>query len=113
MNRQWGSVFIGAFFEVIWVIGLKHANTFLTWSGTIIAIIISFYLLIMAGKKLPVGTAYAVFVGLGTVGTVISEILFFNESFKLVKLILIIILLIGVIGLKILSNEKDVKGGEE
>ena len=65
-----------SFFEVIWVIGLKHANTFLTWTGTIIAIIISFYLLIMAGKKLPVGTAYAVFVGLGTAGTVISEILF-------------------------------------
>ena len=72
-------VFIAAFFEVLWVIGLKHADNFWTWTGTIIAIIISFYLMIMAGRKLPVGTVYAVFVGLGTAGTVLSEILFFDE----------------------------------
>jgi paired small multidrug resistance pump len=51
-------VCIAAFFEVFWVIGLKHANDFWTWAGTVISIIISFYFMIMAGRKLPVGTVY-------------------------------------------------------
>ena len=82
MNTDWIKVFIAAFFEVFWVIGLKHADDFWTWTGTVIAIIISFYLMIMAGRKLPVGTVYAVFVGIGTAGTVFSEILFFGEPFS-------------------------------
>ncbi|MBD8069703.1 DMT family transporter [Bacillus sp. PS06] len=105
MNTDWMKVFIAAFFEVFWVIGLKHADGFWTWTGTIISILISFYVLIMAGRKLPVGTVYAVFVGLGTAGTVMSEILFFGEPFKLSKILLILILLVGVIGLKLVTKE--------
>ena len=95
MNAHWIKVMVAAIFEVFWVIGLKHADHFWAWSGTVIAIIISFYLLIMAGKKLPVGTVYAVFVGLGTAGTVFSGIVFFNEPFKVSKVVLIAILLGG------------------
>ncbi|MEH7277127.1 DMT family transporter, partial [Neobacillus vireti] len=84
---DWIKVFVAALFEVFWVIGLKHADDFWTWAGTVIAIIISFYGMIMAGRKLPVGTVYAVFVGLGTAGTVISEILFFGEPFKISKIL--------------------------
>ncbi|MFO1443727.1 multidrug efflux SMR transporter [Bacillus sp. Bva_UNVM-123] len=104
---NWLKVFIAAFFEVFWVIGLKHAYDFWTWTGTIIAIIISFYLMIMAGKKLPVGTVYAVFVGMGTVGTVLSEIIFFSEPIKISKMLLVFLLLCGVIGLKLVTNEKE------
>ncbi|MCT2535445.1 multidrug efflux SMR transporter [Aquibacillus koreensis] len=107
MNKHWMKVFVGAFFEVLWVIGLKHSDGFLDWIGTIIAITISFYFLILAGKSLPVGTMYIVFVGLGTAGTVLSEIVIFNESFDLVKIALILLLLFGVIGLKILTKEDD------
>ncbi|MED3069974.1 SMR family transporter, partial [Bacillus thuringiensis] len=78
MSKEWVKVFVAAFFEIFWVIGLKHADDFWTWTGTIIAIFLSFYLMIMAGRKLPVGTVYAVFVGLGTAGTVFSEILLFD-----------------------------------
>ncbi|WP_057913160.1 DMT family transporter [Peribacillus muralis] len=112
MNINWIKVFIAAFFEVFWVIGLKHADGFWTWSGTIISIIISFYLMIMAGRKLPVGTVYAVFVGMGTAGTVLSEIIFFGESFKLSKTLLILLLLGGVIGLKVVTDDKAAKGDE-
>lgn len=105
MSINWIKVFIAALFEVIWVIGLKHADDFWTWAGTTVAIIISFMGLIMAGKKLPIGTVYAVFVGLGTAGTVISEILFFGEPFKMSKILLIILLLVGVIGLKLVTKE--------
>ena len=106
LNKTWLSVIIAALFEVCWVIGLKHASNFWEWIGTAIAIFISFYLMIMASRFLPVGTVYAVFVGLGTAGTVIAEILMFGAEVKFSKLALIGLLLIGVIGLKLLSNEK-------
>ncbi|WHZ00865.1 SMR family transporter [Neobacillus sp. YX16] len=112
MNANWMKVFIGAFFEVFWVIGLKHANDFWTWTGTAISIMVSFYLIIMAGRKLPVGTVYAVFVGLGTAGTVISEIIFFSESIEVEKLMLILLLLVGVLGLKVLTKDDSEEGAE-
>ena len=112
MNTNWVKVVVAAFFEVFWVIGLKHADDFWTWTGTVIAIIVSFYLMIMAGKKLPVGTVYAVFVGLGTAGTVFSDIVFFGEPFKLAKVILILVLLGGVVGLKLVTKDTDKEGVE-
>ncbi|MDP9579758.1 UNVERIFIED_ORG: paired small multidrug resistance pump [Bacillus sp. 1751] len=107
MQIQWIRIFIAAFFEVFWVIGLKHSSNLWSWSGTILAIFISFYLLITASKKLPVGTAYAVFVGLGTTGTVLAEFFLFGEPFKISKVILILILLIGVVGLKMVTKDKS------
>ncbi len=68
--------------------------------------------MIMAGRKLPVGTVYAVFVGLGTAGTVFSDIVFFEEPFKAAKIILILVLLAGVIGLKLVTKD-NVKEGVE
>jgi paired small multidrug resistance pump len=112
MSGNWAKVFVAAFFEVFWVIGLAHAYDFWTWTGTIIFIIVSNYLMITAGQVLPAGTVYAVFVGLGTAGTVISEILFFAEPFKWEKIILIGLLLIGVIGLKLVTDNKVEEGAE-
>ncbi len=112
MNANWLKVFIAAFFEVGWVIGLKHADGLLEWTATVICIIVSFYLLIMAGEKLPVGTVYAVFVGLGTAGTVFSGIIFFDEPFKIAKIVLICVLLAGVIGLKIVTEDNVTEGAE-
>ncbi|WP_442596198.1 DMT family transporter [Neobacillus sp. D3-1R] len=110
MNKEWLKVFVAAFFEVFWVMGLKHADDIWTWLGTAISIAISFYGLVAAGKNLPVGTVYAVFVGLGTAGTVTAEILFFGEPFKWVKLLLILLLLIGVMGLKLVTSENSEEG---
>ncbi|MGX7244477.1 DMT family transporter [Enterococcus quebecensis] len=109
MSKDWIKLMIGAFFEVLWVIGMKHSTTWWEILLTIIFILISFYALIKSGETLPVGTAYAVFVGLGTAGTVITGILFFGEEFKLSKILLIAVLLIGVMGLKFVTGEK----GEE
>jgi len=109
---DWFKVILAAFFEVFWVIGLKHSDNFWMWAGTIICIIISFYVMIMAGKKLPVGTVYAVFVGLGTAGTVFSEILFFGEPFKVAKVLFILLLLAGVVGLKMVTKDKNANAQE-
>ncbi|MDQ0088628.1 paired small multidrug resistance pump [Paenibacillus anaericanus] len=110
MNKEWIKVYIAAFFEVFWVIGLKHANDIWTWAGTVVAVILSFYLMVMAGRKLPVGTVYAVFVGMGTAGTVLSEIIFFGEPIKVAKILFILLLLVGVIGLKLVTKDKDQEG---
>jgi paired small multidrug resistance pump len=112
VNKTWLAVIVAAFFEVFWVIGLKHADSFWTWSGTAVSIMISFYVMIMAGKTLPVGTVYAVFVGLGTAGTVLSEVLFFGEPIRLVKFLLILLLLTGVVGLKLVTKDETEEGTE-
>ena len=112
MNLQWGKVLIAALFEVAWVIGLKHADSVSEWLITVVAIAVSFTLLIDAGNKLPVGTVYAVFVGLGTAGTVLSEIVFFNEPINAAKLVLVGILLLGVIGLKLVTPDSALERSE-
>lgn len=113
MKIHWFSIIIAAVFEVCWVVGLKHAAGLWEWTGTLIAIVISFYLLIEAGRKLPIGTVYAVFTGLGTAGTVLAGILFFDEPIKIAKLILIGVLLVGVIGLKTVTTEQNEEKGAE
>ncbi|PAF34545.1 QacE family quaternary ammonium compound efflux SMR transporter [Terribacillus saccharophilus] len=109
MNKHWFMVIVAAVFEVLWVIGLKHATGSLEWIGTIIAILISFYLMIRAGRYIPVGTVYAVFVG---AGTFFSEILFFGQPFVLNKFLLVALLLAGVIGLKLVTKDKEAEGAE-
>lgn len=107
MNRHWLYVFIGGIVEVFWVSGLKHADTFLEWILTVVAIAASFILLIAASKHLPIGTVYAVFTGLGTGGTVLAEMLVFGEPFRLSKVMLIALLLVGVIGLKMITDQNE------
>lgn len=98
--KEWGLLIVAAVFEVGWVIGLKHANSAAEWGLTIVAIVISFGLLIRSGKYLPVGTAYAVFVGLGTAGTVLMDTVLFGQPLGWIQVGLIGLLLVGIIGLK-------------
>ena len=110
MNRNWIVVGIAAIFEVLWVIGLKHSSQWWMWLGTIAAIYVSFDLLIRSTKKLPVGTVYAVFTGMGTAGTVIIEMALFGEPFRWMKVLLILLLLFGVVGLKVVTKQPEKKG---
>lgn len=105
MNRYWLYILGAGILEVVWVSGLKYSNTIVEWGATILAIVGSFAVLILASKYLPVGTVYAVFTGLGTVGTVLAEIILFGESVNVFKILLIGTLLLGVIGLKLLTSD--------
>lgn len=109
---NWTKIIIAAIFEVMWVIGITHSSNWWQWGITLVAIYISFYLLIRASMELPVGTSYAVFVGLGATGVTLSDFLLFDEPFNIGKIILIAILLFSVIGLKLVTG-KDVPKGEE
>lgn len=107
---QWLIVILAGLIEVIWVIGLNNAHNFVTWLFTLVFIALSFYLMISASKQLPVGTVYAVFVGIGAAGTVIADMLFFGEPFTIMKVVLLLLLLVGIIGLKLSTNDSP-KGG--
>ena len=109
MTKYWILVFIAGLIEIGWAMGLKYANTLPLWIGVIALIVLSFYVLIIATEKLPVSTVYAVFTGIGTAGTVIVETVLFNEPFSLTKVGFIALLLVGVIGLKMLSGEKEAR----
>lgn len=113
MNRHWTLVFVAGLFEIVWVIGLKHAEGPMGWTGTAAAIFVSMILLIQAAKRLPTGTAYAVFTGIGTAGTVLVEMLAFGEPFRPLRLLLIALLLGGVIGLKAITKDQAAKEARE
>ncbi|WP_297193504.1 multidrug efflux SMR transporter [uncultured Campylobacter sp.] len=112
-NFAWFSVLFGGFVEIFWVSGLKYSQSILEYCLTAIGVLISFICMLLAVKRLEVSIAYAVFVGIGTAGVVLSEMLVFAESVSLIKIILIGILLLGVIGLKLVSKEQGEKSDED
>lgn len=100
----WIYLLIAAVFEISWAIGLKYSNGLtkpLATSITIITMLASFYFLAQAAKTLPIGTSYAVWTGIGTVGTVILGIILFSEPVNFLRILFIIFILIGIIGLKL------------
>ncbi|WP_066388863.1 DMT family transporter [Helicobacter himalayensis] len=104
-NLAWGLVLFGGIIECFWASGLKYADNFFFYTLTGIGILISFFAMIVAVRVLEVGIAYSVFVGIGTAGITIAEILIFGEEFSLLKVLFILLLLIGVVGLKLSSKE--------
>jgi len=102
----WFGLFIAGLFEVAWAVGLKYSEGFtklIPSVFTIVGMLASFYFLSLALKNIPLGTAYAVWTGIGTVGTVIFGILMFQEPLDAARLICIGLIIAGIVGLKILS----------
>jgi len=101
---NWIILIVAGLFEVGWAIGLKYTEGFTRlWPTiwTIMAMIISLGLLGIAMKGLPVGTAYSIWVGVGAVGTVILGILLLGESASVSRMISVVLIIAGIIGLKI------------
>ncbi|AKP64276.1 hypothetical protein FC99_GL000956 [Levilactobacillus koreensis JCM 16448] len=105
MWKHWLTVVLGAIFEVSWVVGFKHASTLLEWGATAVAVYLSFYFLIRASRHIPAGTAYAVFVGLGTLGTTTLGMIAFGEPASWAKIALILLLLLGIGGLQTITEK--------
>ena len=104
----WLYLFIAGVFETAWAIGLKYSAGF-TKVGpsafTVVAMMVSLYLLALALRTIPVGTGYAVWTGIGTVGAAILGILLFNESREIARILCILLIVAGIIGLKLTSPE--------
>lgn len=102
----WVYLFIAGLFEVIWAVGLKYTDGFTRlWPtlGTLAAMGVSLGLLGLALRSLPLGTAYAIWTGIGTVGTVIIGVMIFQESTDVLRLACIGLIVAGIIGLKLVS----------
>lgn len=102
----WASLFIAGLFEIAWAIGLKYTEGFSRlWPsiGTIVAMVVSVAFLEYAVRALPVGTAYAVWVGIGAVGTALLGMLLFGESREPARLVCLLLIVAGVVGLKLVT----------
>lgn len=112
-NLAWGLVIAGGIVECFWASGLKYADNLLLYTLTGMGILFSFVCMVLALKsKLEIGVVYSVFVGIGTMGIALAEIVVFNEPFSLLKITLILLLLMGVVGLK-LSTSKEESANEQ
>lgn len=104
---SWVILVVAGLFEVGWAIGLKYTEGFTRiWPTiwTVLAMIISFWLLGIAMKSLPVGTAYSIWVGVGAVGTVILGMLLLGEPANAGRLISVLLIIAGIIGLRLTSS---------
>lgn len=100
----WILLVLAGLFEVGWAIGLKYTEGFTRlWPTmwTILAMVVSLWLLGIAMKSLPVGTAYSIWVGVGAVGTVILGIVLLGESASVGRLISVAFIIAGIVGLKL------------
>ncbi|WP_119718552.1 quaternary ammonium compound efflux SMR transporter SugE [Cognatilysobacter tabacisoli] len=100
----WVLLVVAGLFEVGWAIGLKYTEGFTRlWPSvaTVLAMVVSLGLLGVAMKTLPVGTAYAVWVGVGAVGTVILGIVLFDEPMNLLRGVSVLLIVAGLVGLKL------------
>ncbi|BCN41025.1 putative multidrug resistance protein [Alicycliphilus denitrificans] len=100
----WFVLVIAGLFEVGWAIGLKYTQGFTRFwptAGTIAAMVVSIGLLGLAMRTLPVGTAYAVWTGIGAVGTVVLGIVLFGEPATVARLACVGLILAGIVGLKL------------
>lgn len=102
----WIILFLAGLFEIAWAIGLKYTEGFTRlWPslGTLAAMGVSFYLLAVSMRSLPLGTAYAVWVGVGAVGTAILGIFLFQEPANAGRLVSLGLIVAGIVGLKLAS----------
>jgi len=102
----WVILFFAGLFEVGWAIGLKQTDGFTRLVPTlltIISMVASLGLLGLALKTLPLGTAYAVWTGIGTVGTVLLGMLLYGESTDVIRLVCIGLIMAGIVGLKLVT----------
>lgn len=103
----WIYLLIAGLFECAWAIGLKYTEGFskpIATTLTVIAMAISFWLLSIAMRTIPVGTAYAVWTGIGAVGVAIMGMILFNESKDILRILCLLLIVSGIVGLKLVSD---------
>lgn len=109
----WIYVLLAAIVEVFWVIGLRYSSNIWEWTGTVILIVLSFYLIIKACEQLPAGTVYAIFTGSGAAAIVIVDIVVFGAPFSILQVLFIGLIVTGVIGIKLTTDADQKEKGPE
>jgi len=111
----WLLLTLAGLLEIVWAVLMKHSNGFTRlWPSvfTILAMLASFALLAKAMKDLPAGTAYAVWVGIGAVGVAIYGMVFLKEPLTAARVACIALILIGVVGMKVVTPEPTQSEGQ-
>ncbi len=101
--NPWVIVAIAGLMETGWALGLKYSEGFTKLVPSVVTIVLalgSFYLLSVAMKSLPVGTAYAVWVGIGAIGTAVAAVFLFHEPVNLMRVMGVLLILAGIVALK-------------
>jgi quaternary ammonium compound-resistance protein SugE len=101
---SWILLVVAGLLEVVWAVGLKHTQGFTVFWPSVLtlgAMSAGFYLLSVAMRSLPLGTAYSIWVGIGAVGAAIAGIVLFKEPVNALKVISLIMVIAGIVGLKI------------
>ncbi|USG65706.1 multidrug efflux SMR transporter [Brevibacillus ruminantium] len=107
MNKSWMYVVMTCLLEMVWVFGFRTAESAWQWVLVVGVIVIDFYFLSKSCEGLPTGTVYAVFAGVGSIGTVFMDSFLFGGSMNLLKVLFIGVLVAGVVGLKLADNQKE------
>lgn len=105
---QWIILLLASLFEIGWAIAMKYSDGFTVLLPSVITAvgyIASAVFLSMALKQLPLGTAYAMWTGMGIVGTTVLGVFLFQEKLSVPQVICVILILVGIIGLKLLAKE--------
>lgn len=113
MNKGWIFVGLTSFVELFWIFGFNVASVWWHWAIIVAFILVDFHFLAKACENLPTGTVYAVFAGIGTVGTSLMDVFFFGGSLSGGKIFFIALLVVGVISLNLadkVEEEKQAKG---
>lgn len=105
---NWILLILAGIFEIGWPLGLKMSQTnpsYKIWGLVIsvISMVVSGYFLWMAQKTIPIGTAYAVWTGIGAVGTLVVGIIFFGDSSSIWRMLSALLIVIGIVGLKVFN----------
>ncbi|PHS30394.1 MAG: QacE family quaternary ammonium compound efflux SMR transporter [Methylophaga sp.] len=103
----WGILIFAGLLEIIWAIAMKYSEGFTRLIPSLLAVFfiaLSIYLLSLATKQIPIGTAYAVWAGIGAVGVTVFGILIFNEPTSFIHIACLVLIVSGVVGLNLLST---------
>lgn len=103
----WVYLMLAGLLEIVWAVGLKYSEGFTRlWPSviTIVATVASFWLLALSMRQLPLGTGYAIWVGIGAVGTAIFGMIIFKEPATVARLMCIGLIVAGIVGLKLTSG---------
>lgn len=107
MNRAWAILILAGLLETVWAVGLKYSQGFtrpLASGITLVAMIASMWLLALAVRTLPIGTAYAVWTGIGAIGAALLGIVLLGEPKTPLRLIALVLVVAGIVGLKLTSR---------
>ena len=104
---SWIYILVAAVFEISWAIGLKYSEGFTQIKAsifTVITMVLSYVFLALGVKHIPVGTAYAVWTGIGAVGVAVYGMIYFDESREVLRVLFILLIITGVVGLRLTSK---------